>query len=1333
MQNMKTGCNNFAAGFSAMGSSTSSFGNFAVGMCALHGTTGNDNTAIGCLALVNPAGCNNIAIGRRALCENTLGSNNIALGLCTLRTNTAGSNNIALGCFALTANTTGNHNIAVGCNSLGNNTSGSNNIAIGRSAGASITTGTNNTILGNLTGSSTLSNTVLIGAGATERIKVDDTGLYINGVVFTGNTGGTGYTGSASTVPGYTGSAAVAGFVGSRGFYGSTGYTGSASTVVGFTGSSGAFAALGYVGSRGFTGSIGYTGSASTVAGFTGSTGFTGSIGFTGSQGVGFTGSQGTLVAATPTVAGALFGASSITPSNTAVGYQALNSGFGNLTGNGNVAVGYRSLYSNTTGNGNVAVGHSALCLNEIGQCNVAVGCGSLRSSLGSGNTAVGIFSGASLQNGANNTILGASALCTNSLGDRNVAIGRAALSQYAGSDNVAVGDYALCAVATGSRNTALGNGALSSLSGSNAGNTAVGFNASFNANAGGNTSLGSAALFGVTSGINNIGLGCNAGCSITTGNYNIVLGSNNGSSIATTNCNIIIADGNGTARITVDSTGAIVTTSVLRGYNTNFADSSLWSAGTGNAVGLFGGNFTVNGAVNESTRSWLDTPYLSPGLLWTVTNNDAGNDADGGWNKTITGVDGSKPYRSIVWVRRTSDTTNGSFYHGADTGGNTLNLSDNTANTNPYFIASSIDTFVKDRWYLSVGYLHANGDASTVNYGGLYDSVTGTKVLTYTDYKMAASATTQNHRTYLYYSTDLTSKLQWWGPRFEEVNGNEPSINSLLLGSKVVLTTDNYLTYVLTTTGGTITGNLAVNGALTVSTGTTGGIAFPNNAFGGTGDAASITLQNPAGGEATRMTFTMTNDADDLFSFNAPSNSGMLMNGNVVWNAGNDGAASGLDADLFDGVDSSGFLRSDVGDTWAATDGPLRINLPAGSLGSVVNDVNTLQINQVTANTDAFMTFRVAGDFAGHFGLDGTTNDLFYGGYTNGAVKNKVWHAGNDGAGSGLDADKFGGFSTSTFTKSMGIVAVQAVAGSNTTCTTAQFVTWLTTQGFFNYDNATAKCTWDYAGNNDISDTGIVSAFELAGSVIETWRDGTNRTIRITCPTTGTAGGRIAVYNDQGSTYSPGWREIFTSANTINLKAGGRISWPNDQFGGSGDTMFIDAYANPSGEAQRLRLYMDNDADDAIELNAPGGVFVPRGVINGTATAARYADLAENYVADATYEAGTVLIFGGANEVTVSTESHTPAIAGIVSTNPAHLMNSECKGEFVVAVGLQGRVPCKVTGKISKGDRLVASNIAGYATAMDKILYEPGCIIGKALEDFDGETGIIEVVVGRV
>ena len=77
--------------------------------------------------------------------------------------------------------------------------------------------------------------------------------------------------------------------------------------------------------------------------------------------------------------------------------------------------------------------------------------------------------------------------------------------------------------------------------------------------------------------------------------------------------------------------------------------------------------------------------------------------------------------------------------------------------------------------------------------------------------------------------------------------------------------------------------------------------------------------------------------------------------------------------------------------------------------------------------------------------------------------------------------------------------------------------------------------------------------------------------------------------------------------------------------------------------------------------------------------------------------------------------------------------MNSELTGEHVVAVALTGRVPCQVTGTIQKGDRLVSSNIPGVATVLDSNQYQPGCIIGKALEAYNSETiGTIEVAVGR-
>jgi hypothetical protein len=127
----------------------------------------------------------------------------------------------------------------------------------------------------------------------------------------------------------------------------------------------------------------------------------------------------------------------------------------------------------------------------------------------------------------------------------------------------------------------------------------------------------------------------------------------------------------------------------------------------------------------------------------------------------------------------------------------------------------------------------------------------------------------------------------------------------------------------------------------------------------------------------------------------------------------------------------------------------------------------------------------------------------------------------------------------------------------------------------------------------------------------------------------------------------------------------------------------------------------------------------------------ANYADLAENYTSDSDYTPGTVLVFGGEAEVTQSHSSHDTRIAGVVSTNPAYLMNGAESG---IAVALQGRVPCQVLGPVAKGDRVVASHIAGVAQRLDLEQYQPGCIIGKALQAIDSaEIATIEVVVGRV
>jgi hypothetical protein len=133
-----------------------------------------------------------------------------------------------------------------------------------------------------------------------------------------------------------------------------------------------------------------------------------------------------------------------------------------------------------------------------------------------------------------------------------------------------------------------------------------------------------------------------------------------------------------------------------------------------------------------------------------------------------------------------------------------------------------------------------------------------------------------------------------------------------------------------------------------------------------------------------------------------------------------------------------------------------------------------------------------------------------------------------------------------------------------------------------------------------------------------------------------------------------------------------------------------------------------------------------------GTSTTAQYADLAEVYESDEDYEPGTVLVFGTATEVTISSRYQDNRVAGVVTTNPAYLMNSDANG---VAVALQGRVPCRVVGTIHRGDMMITSATPGVATAcMPPFGPQIGTVIGKALQGYDSsEVGVIEIVVGRV
>jgi len=137
--------------------------------------------------------------------------------------------------------------------------------------------------------------------------------------------------------------------------------------------------------------------------------------------------------------------------------------------------------------------------------------------------------------------------------------------------------------------------------------------------------------------------------------------------------------------------------------------------------------------------------------------------------------------------------------------------------------------------------------------------------------------------------------------------------------------------------------------------------------------------------------------------------------------------------------------------------------------------------------------------------------------------------------------------------------------------------------------------------------------------------------------------------------------------------------------------------------------------------------------LVSGSTLVATYsADLAEYYEGDAEYEIGTVVVFGGDKEITITNQMNDTRLAGVVGSKDkaAYVMYDDCPG-MKNLIALAGRVPCKVVGRVKKGDMLTTSSTPGYAVkALNPTL---GSIIGKALEDKDyGEAGIIEVAVGR-
>lgn len=236
---------------------------------------------------------------------------------------------------------------------------------------------------------------------------------------------------------------------------------------------------------------------------------------------------------------------------------------------------------------------------------------------------------------------------------------------------------------------------------------------------------------------------------------------------------------GEGT-RMTLDASGNLSTLGYAKsntGYlDQNMLDTTNWSNWIGGALQ---GNWNNNAGSGTNVVTWSTDPFGKKALVLVGTSAGVFG-GNSGWNYNNIPINYNKAYRLVVFFKVSVDNSSGSFYLGCS-GGNSINL-DGSSNNNPYFFGGVARArFALDRWYMAVGYIHAYNDTDTTNYSKIYDCESGIPIESGYDYRNTNGASVQTHRTYQYYDTVNGAKQYYWGARFEEINGKEPSIEALL------------------------------------------------------------------------------------------------------------------------------------------------------------------------------------------------------------------------------------------------------------------------------------------------------------------------------------------------------------------------------------------------------------------------------------------------------------------------------------------------------------------------------------------------------------------------
>jgi hypothetical protein len=378
-----------------------------------------------------------------------------------------------------------------------------------------------------------------------------------------------------------------------------------------------------------------------------------------------------------------------------------------------------------------------------------------------------------------------------------------------------------------------------------------------------------------------------------------------------------------------------------------------------------------------------------------------------------------------------------------------------------------------------------------------------------------------------------------------------------------------------------------------------------------------------------------------------------------------------------------------------------------SGAANLTTAAVNTLSATVVgNSNTSTTFIGTLATNAQPYVTAVGTLTALVVNGTTNlGTTTASTLSAGTIG---NSGATLTGTLSTAAQTNitSLGTLTGLTVNGTSTLgAVTASTVS----AGTLGNSGATLTGTLSTAAQTNITSVGTLTSLSVSGGV--TLSGGSSNPLNLSANDTWASMRVIRNTNTTGG-----------AADGMYIGYGNGNSGITRFFGGGGTSNFV-AFDNSS-------FYPNGDNS----LNLGGGsnryATVYGVTFSGTSTTAKYADLAERYAADCALSLGQIVVFGGDQDITLSSRDHDEAVAGIVSDKPAFLMNEEESGP---AIALQGKVACWVWGPIRKGQGVVSSGKPGIGRALDRDLYTPGCGVGKAMQSIDDDSiQLIMVSVGR-